>query len=79
MSKAKKPIQQDNFIIQTLSFLNQKIDNIVGKSDLINELLQETDDPMLIQKLNDKLQILENEIDYIGKKIELEHKNLKKS
>lgn len=78
MFKGKKKIK-DKLIIETLSFLNQKIDNIVGKSELINELLEETDDPVLIEKLDSKLLALEKELDHIGNKIEIEQKFLKKS
>lgn len=78
MYNRKKKIK-DDLVIETLSFLNQKIDNIVGKSDLINELLEETDDPILIDKLDHKLMALEKELDFIGRKIDLEQKNLKKA
>ncbi len=78
MYKGKKKIK-DSFVLETLSFFNQKIDFIVGKSELINELLEEIDDPVIIEKLNEKLIDLEKEIDYIGKKIDLEQRNLKKS
>lgn len=77
MFKAKKI--KDNLIIETLSFLSQKIDNIVGKSELINELLEEIDDPIIIEKLDKKLEILEKELDHIGNKIDIEQKFLKKS
>lgn len=78
MCKGKKKIK-DKLIIETLSFLNQKIDNIVGKSELINELIQEIDDPLIIEKLNEKLTVLEKELDHIGRKIDLEQKILKNS
>jgi hypothetical protein len=73
----KKKQKENNLIIETLSFLNQKIDNIVGKSDLINELLEEIDDPVIIESLNKKLAVLEKELDHIGSKIDLEKQNLK--
>lgn len=74
----KKKQKENNLILETLNFLNQKIDNIVGKSELINELLDEIDDPVIIEKLNIKLAILEKELDHIGSKIDLEKINLKK-
>lgn len=78
MCKGKKKIE-NNLILETLAFLNQKLDIIVGKSELINELIEEFDDPKIIEILNEKLMILENELDHIGSKIDLEQRNLKKS
>ena len=69
--------QKNNLILESLSFLNQKIDIIVGKSELINELLDEIEDPVLIEILHKKLDLLEKEIDHIGNKIDLEQKFLK--
>lgn len=73
----KKKQKESNLILETLNFLNQRIDNIVGKSELINELLEEIDDPYIIEKLNKKLSKLEKELDHIGSKIDLEKQNLK--
>ena len=78
MHKGRQKKTRNSLVLETLEFLNQRIDHIVGKSELINELLNEIDDPIIIEKLNTKLAILEKEIDHIGKKIDLESKFLKK-
>lgn len=70
---------KNNLVLETLGFLNQKIDIIIGKSELINELLEEVDDPLIVNLLQKKLDILELEINHIGLKIDLEQKCLKRS
>lgn len=73
----KKEIKK-NLSIDTLVFLSSKLDEILGKSDLINELLEEEDDPKFIELLDKKLTRLENEIEYIGNKIRIEQDIIKK-
>lgn len=70
--------QRNKMVLESLAFLNQSIDKIVGKSELINELLEEIDDPVFIGILNKKLDLLDKEITHIGNKIDLEQKMLKK-
>ena len=80
MQKKKEKIQEitKNMSIETLGFLSSKLDEIMGKSELINELLEEDDDPNFIELLNKKLSKLENEIEYIGNKIRIEQDIIKK-
>jgi len=76
--KKKQKENSNNLILETLGFLNQRIDIIVGKSEIICDLLDEFDDPILLEKLNCKLSELEKELDHIGSKIDLEKFNYKK-
>lgn len=69
---------KDDMTLKTLSFLTQKLDEIVGKSDLINEILEETTDKRMIRLLQRKLVDLEKELAYITEKVNLEKKMLKK-
>lgn len=66
-----------NLVIETLDFLNQKIDAITAKSELLNELIQETEDSSIISLFNKKLDELDKELDFIEKKIDIEKKILK--
>jgi hypothetical protein len=75
----KKEKPQTNLILETLSFFNQKIDFIIGKSEVLNELLEEIDDPKILTHIHKKIENLEKELDYIGTKINLEQKLLKKT
>ena len=61
-----------NASVETLLFLSSNLDQIIGKTNLINELLEEESDPLVIQKLEEKLTLLEKEVEYIGKKIQVE-------
>ena len=61
-----------NASVETLLFLSSNLDQIIGKTNLINELLEEESDPLVIQKLEEKLNLLEKEVEYIGKKIQVE-------
>lgn len=70
--------EKSSLVLETLSFLNQNIDRIIGKSELINELLEEVEDPKIIELLNEKLILLDKEITHIGNKIDSEQKILKK-
>lgn len=81
MQKKKEKVQEvkKNLSIETLVFLSSKLDEIMGKSELINELLEEEDDPKFIELLDAKLTKLENEIEYIGNKIRIEQDIIKNS
>ena len=77
--KVKKEEKVENFSVKTLNLLSTRLDEIVGKSELINELLEEEDDPRLIKLLDKKLTKLENELEYIGNKIRIEQEIIKNS
>ena len=68
-----------NYTVETLVFLNSKLDEIIGKSDLIKELLKEEEDPKILNLLDKKLEKLQEELDFIDNKIRLEQKMLKSS
>jgi prefoldin subunit 5 len=70
--------EKNNLVLESLAFLNQEIDKIVGKTELLNELLEEIDNVKVIEILNKKLDTLDKEITHIGNKINLEQKMLKK-
>jgi hypothetical protein len=69
----------DNLSLKTITFLNQKIDAIVGKSEILKELSKEIQDEKILDILNNKYKVLEQEISHIEQKIDLEKKYLKKS
>lgn len=74
-----KKIIKENINVKTLNFLSSKLDEIIGKSELINELLEEENDPSLIEKLEKKLSKLEQEVEFIGNKIRIEKEIIGKS
>lgn len=69
----------DNLSLKTIAFLNQRIDGIVGKSEILKELSKEIQDEKILDILNNKYKVLEQEISHIEQKIDLEKKYLKKS
>lgn len=70
---------EENLSLKTLSFLNTRIDRILGKSELLEELRQEVKDEKILKMLNDKYKGLEQEIAHIEQKIDLEKKYIKRS
>jgi hypothetical protein len=69
---------KNKLYIQSLAFLNSKLDEIIGKTDLINELMDDEEDPKILVKLEEKLSLLEKEVEHIGNKIRIEQEMLKK-
>ena len=69
----------DNLSLKTIAFLNQKIDAIVGKSEILTDLKKEIKDEKILKLLENKYKVLEQEISHIEQKIDLEKKYLKKS
>jgi hypothetical protein len=61
-----------NMHIQTLMWLDKQIDEINAKGAFIGEMLLEETDKKIINKLDKKLQELENELEIINQKIEFE-------
>jgi hypothetical protein len=61
-----------NMHLQTLLWLNQQIDDINAKSEVIGELLMNETDRRVIKKLDNKLAQHEKDLENIGRKIEIE-------
>jgi hypothetical protein len=61
-----------NMHIQTLMWLDKQIDQINAKGAFIGEMLLEERDTKIIEKLDKKLQELENELEIINQKIQFE-------
>lgn len=74
-----KKMKKENINVKTLNFLSSKLDEIIGKSELINELLEDEEDPNQIIKLEKKLSKLEQEVDFIGNKIRVEKEIINRS
>jgi tRNA A22 N-methylase len=62
--------------LETILWLNKQIDDIHAKSVLVGELLMSENDPIVIKKYDKKLQELENELNGINNKVELEKRFL---
>ena len=78
MLDKKNLYMKNKLYIQSLAFLNSKLDEIIGKTDLINELMDDEEDPKILVKLEEKLSLLEKEVEHIGNKIRIEQEMLKK-
>ena len=65
-----------NMNLETLLWLNKQIDDIHAQSVLVGELLMDEDDPRIVQKYDKKLAELENELNGINNKIEVEKRML---
>jgi len=68
-----------NMHLRTLLWLNQQIDDINSKSEVIGELLMNETDRRIIKKLDDKLAQYEKDLENIGRKIEIEKELLANS
>jgi hypothetical protein len=67
---------ESNMHLETILWLNKQIDDIHAQSVLVGELLMGEDDPRIIEKYDNKLAVLEKELNGINNKIELERKLL---
>jgi hypothetical protein len=67
---------KSNMNLETILWLNKQIDDIHAKSVLVGELLMSENDPIVIKKYDKKLQELENELNGINNKVELEKRFL---
>ena len=66
----------NNYHLETILWLNEQIDIINTKATLIGDLLMEEDDLDVVEKYDAKLMELEQELEVIGQKLELEKKML---
>jgi tRNA A22 N-methylase len=67
---------KSNINFETILWLNKQIDDIHAKSILVGELLMSENNPIVIKKYDKKLQELENELNGINNKLELEKRFL---
>jgi hypothetical protein len=67
---------KSNMNLETILWLNKQIDDIHAKSVLVGELLMSENNPIVIKKYDKKLQELENELNGINNKLELEKRFL---
>ena len=71
-------MKPSSMVFKTILWLDRQIDEINAQSKLIGDLLLDEDDPNIVEKYDNKLAELEQQLEVIDQRIELERKMLNK-
>ena len=71
-------MSSSSMVFKTILWLDRQIDEINSQSKLIGDLLLDENDPRIIEKYDTKLAELEQQLQVIDQRIELERKMLDK-